>query len=135
MIKGFLAGSFDVIHPGYIHMFKESKSQCDYLIVGLHIDPTIERPEKIQPILSYEDRREILLSIRYIDEVIPYALESDLIQLMKDINPSIRFLGDDYRGKKITGDYLGIPIHYINRDHEWSTTKFKRLIKYGKNLQ
>lgn len=134
MIKGFLAGAFDVLHPGYIHMFKESKSRCDYLIVGLHIDPTIERPEKIQPILSYEERRDMLMSIRYIDEVIPYALESDLIQLIKDVEPSIRFLGDDYRDKKITGDYLGIPVHYINRDHGWSTTKFKKLIKYGKNL-
>lgn len=135
MIRGFLAGSFDVIHPGYIHMFKEAKTKCDYLIVGLHIDPTIERPEKIKPILDYEDRREILLSIKYIDEVIPYKLEKDLLNLIREINPNLRFLGDDYKGKTITGEDLNIPIHYINRSHNWSTTKFKNLIKNGKDIQ
>jgi glycerol-3-phosphate cytidylyltransferase len=128
MKRGFIAGSFDIIHPGYIAMFKEAKQHCDYLIIGLHIDPTIERPEKIKPTLNYQDRYNILMSIKYIDQIYSYELENDLFNLLKDIKPDIRFLGDDYKDKNITGGELNIPIHYFNRDHNWSTTKFKKLI-------
>ena len=125
---GFIAGAFDIIHPGYIHMFKEAKLNCDYLIIGLHKDPTIERPEKLKPILDYIDRVEILSSIKYIDQIHLYESEKDLVNLLKIIKPDVRFLGDDYKNKHITGSELGINIQYINRSHEWSSTKFKRLI-------
>ncbi len=134
MKKGFIAGSFDVIHPGYIAMFKEAKEHCDYLVIGLHVDPTIERPEKIKPILDYWDRFNILTSIKYIDQIHPYILENDLLNLLKTIKPNIRFLGDDYINKNITGKDLNIPIYYVDRSHGWSTTKFKELIKDGKNI-
>jgi glycerol-3-phosphate cytidylyltransferase len=129
MKKGFIAGSFDVIHPGYIAMFKEAKEHCDYLIIGLHIDPTIERFEKIKPILDYQDRFNILSSIKYINEIYLYSLEKDLFNLLKTLKPDIRFLGDDYKNKLINGKELNIPIYYIDRSHGWSTTKFKKLIK------
>lgn len=129
MKKGFIAGSFDVIHPGYIAMFKEAKEHCDYLIIGLHIDPTIERFEKIKPILDYQDRFNILSSIKYINEIYLYSLEKDLFNLLKTIKPDIRFLGDDYKNKLINGKELNIPIYYVDRSHGWSTTKFKKLIK------
>jgi glycerol-3-phosphate cytidylyltransferase len=132
---GFIAGAFDIIHPGYIHMFKEAKLSCDHLVIGLHKDPTVERPEKLKPVLDYVDRFEILDSIKYIDQIYLYELEEDLINLLKMIKPDIRFLGDDYKNKHITGWELGINIQYINRTHEWSATKFKRLINkqfYGK---
>lgn len=129
MKKGFIAGSFDVIHPGYIAMFQEAKKNCDYLIIGLHVDPTIERPEKIKPVLDYQDRFNILSSIKYIDQIYSYKLENDLFSLLREIKPNIRFLGDDYITKKVTGEELNIPIHYIDRSHGWSTTKFKNLIK------
>ena len=129
MKKGFIAGSFDVIHPGYIAMFQEAKKNCDYLIIGLHIDPTIERPEKIKPVLDYQDRFNILSSIKYIDQIYSYKLENDLFSLLREIKPNIRFLGDDYVTKKVTGEELNIPIYYIDRSHGWSTTKFKNLIK------
>jgi glycerol-3-phosphate cytidylyltransferase len=135
MKKGFIAGSFDVIHPGYIHMFEEAKNNCDYLIIGLQTDPTIERSEKIKPILDYWDRFKILTSIKYIDQIYSYTLENDLFNLLKTIKPDIRFLGDDYKNKPITGYELNIPVHYIDRSHGWSTTKFKKLIKNGKNIQ
>jgi glycerol-3-phosphate cytidylyltransferase len=128
MKVGIIAGNFDVIHPGYIAMFKECKANCDRFIVLLHGDPTIERPEKLKPILSIKDRKEMLLSLEYIDDIISYNLESELMALIKGIDPDIRFLGDDYIGKSFTGSDLHIPIHYINRDHGWSTTKFKKLI-------
>jgi len=134
MKKGFIAGSFDIIHPGYITMFKEAKEYCDYLIVGLQVDPTIERPEKIKPILDYQDRFNILSSIKYINQIYSYTLEEDLFNLLKIIKPDIRFLGDDYKNKNITGKELNIPIYYIDRSHGWSTTKFKELIKNGKNI-
>jgi len=129
MIKvGFLAGTFDILHPGYVDMFKTAKQNCDYLVVGLHTDPTIERPSKIKPILSFEDRLSTLSSIRYIDEIRPYTTEADLELILVELKPNIRFLGDDYIDKPFTANYLSIPIFYIDRSHDWSSTKFKHLI-------
>lgn len=125
---GIIAGNFDVIHPGYIKMFKECKLYCKQLIVLLHIDPSIERPEKLKPILSKEERTEVLTSIRFIDGIAYYTYEKELVDLIQRLTPDIRFLGDDYRGKTYTGFELDIPVHYLNRDHGWSTTKFKKLI-------
>mgnify|MGYP003663873949 CR=1 FL=1 len=125
---GFLAGNFDVIHPGYIQMFKDSKNICDWLIVGLHVDPSGERPEKIKPILSSEERSQMLLALRYVDQVCLYNTEADLVTLLESINPDIRILGSDYIGRAFTGDHLSIPIHYHTRDHQWSTTRFKKEI-------
>ena len=126
--KGIIAGNFDVIHPGYIKMFKECKSYCKQFIVLLHTDPSIERPHKLKPILTKEERTEILTSIRFINGIAYYTYEKELVDLLKRLSPDIRFLGDDYRGKTYTGFELDIPIHYLNRDHGWSTTKFKKLI-------
>ena len=126
--RGVIAGNFDVIHPGYIKMFKECKSYCKQFIVLLHTDPSIERPHKLKPILTKEERTEILTSIRFINGIAYYTYEKELVDLLKRLSPDIRFLGDDYRGKTYTGFELDIPIHYLNRDHGWSTTKFKKLI-------
>jgi len=125
---GIIAGNFDVIHPGYIFLFNECKENCDHLILFLHEDPSIERPEKLKPILSLKERILILSSLRQIDEIIPYKLESDLLSLIKDMNIDVRFLGDDYINKAFTGKELNIPIHYLNRSHGWSTTKYKKLL-------
>ena len=127
-LNGFVAGNFDVIHPGYIRMFKECYDNCAHFTVLLHSDPSIERPEKLKPILSVDERIEQLLSIRYIDEVLVYSLESDLYELIDSGGFDVRFLGDDYIGRNFTGDDLGVSLHFINRDHGWSTTKFKKII-------
>lgn len=127
--KGIIAGNFDVIHPGYIDMFNEMDSLCDEVIVLLQTDPSIERPNKLKPILSVEDRVKILSSLKQISSIEIYTYESELYELIKTINPSVRFLGDDYIGRTdFTGYDLDIPIHYLNRSHGWSTTKFKKLI-------
>jgi glycerol-3-phosphate cytidylyltransferase len=125
---GFIAGNFDVIHPGYIKMFRDCKNVCDVLVVGLHIDPSIERKEKIKPILSISERTDILLELKSVDKVIPYSTESDLLDLLKKLKPDVRILGSDYKDRGFTGDNLNIPIHYHDRSHEWSTTKFKKKI-------
>ena len=132
MIRGFTAGNFDVIHPGYIKLFNECFQNCDHFTILLHSDPSIERPHKLKPVLKLEERIEILESIKYISEIKTYTYESELYQLIKNGNFNIRFLGDDYQNKKFTGDDLGIKVHFLNRDHGWSTTKFKKLI--SKNL-
>ena len=128
MIKGVICGNFDVMHPGYIKMFKECAENCDCLVVMLHTDPSIERPHKLKPILNDEDRKEMLLELKSVCDVIRYTYEEQLYDLLKMGEFDVRFLGDDYKGKPFTGDDLKIPIYYLNRDHGWSTTKFKKLI-------
>jgi glycerol-3-phosphate cytidylyltransferase len=125
---GLIAGNFDVIHPGYVRYFEDAKNHCKHLIIALHVDPTIERPEKIKPILTKEERTEVLLSIKYIDEVVYYNTESELLALLKRIKPHVRILGSDYKGRSFTGDDLGIPVYFHKRNHEWSTTRFKNKI-------
>ena len=128
MIRGVIAGNFDVIHPGYIAMFDECKKHCDRLIVCLHEDPSIERPEKLKPILHWSDRVKILESLVQVDFVFLYQTEADLYEALVKGDFDVRFLGDDYLGKTYTGYELNIPIYYLNRDHGWSTTKYKQLI-------
>jgi len=128
MIKGVIAGNFDVLHPGYIKMFREMESHCDVLIVLLHTDPSIERTEKLKPITSSDERKDMLECLRIVTHVIRYTYEEQLYDLLKMGEFDVRFLGDDYKGKPFTGDDLNIDIYYLNRDHGWSTTKFKNLI-------
>jgi len=127
-LTGVLAGAFDVLHPGYIKMFKIARSNCDWLIVLLNSCENLEDPKKIPPILSVEDRMERLLALQDVDEVIVYHSEEDLAGWLKKLKPRIRFLGEDYVGKSFTGDDLNIPIFYLGRDHGWSTTKLKKMI-------
>ena len=125
---GVIAGNFDVIHPGYIHVFNKCKEFCTELIILLHEDPSIERPEKLKPIMNLDERMMILSSLKQIDQIIPYKLETDLYELLSNLDIDIRFLGDDYKSKPFTGDDLNIPIHFLDRSHGWSTTKFKNKI-------
>ena len=135
MVKGVIAGNFDIIHPGYIKTFKDCKENCDHFTLLLHSDPTIERPNKLKPILSVNERIEVLSSIKYIDDIKVYTFEKELKKFLKDGKFNIRFLGDDYIGKKFTGIELNIKIHYLSRNHGWSTTKFKKLIAESLNTQ
>ena len=86
---GVIAGNFDVIHPGYISMFNECKKNCDEFVVFLHDDPSVERPEKIKPILDVNERKEILLSLKQIDRVLTYNFESELYELIQLIKPHV----------------------------------------------
>ena len=135
MIRGVIAGNFDVIHPGYIKTFEECKNNCDHFTILLHTDPSIERPNKLKPILSVQERIEILSSIIYINDIKVYTYEAELVELLKNGDYNKRFLGDDYKNKSFTGDELDIKIEFISRDHGWSTTKFKNLIAKSVNFK
>lgn len=130
--KGIVAGSFDVIHLGYIKLFESAAQECDELIVLLHADPTTENKNKIKPIHTVIEREEILSSIVWVDTVIAYSSEQELFDILKNYVDNevdvVRFLGDDYLDSPFTGDSLDIPIIFISREHEWSTTKYKKLI-------
>jgi len=124
--RGVLAGAFDLIHPGYIKMFQEAKQYCEHLTVLLHIDPSING--KFLPVHTVSERIEILQELRSVDRILIYATEDDLYNQLKSDNYDIRFLGSDYFNKGYTGIDLKIPVFWIERDHDYSTTALKQKI-------
>ena len=127
MVKGFTCSCFDLLHAGHIIMLKDSKEQCDYLIVGLQTNPTVDRPEKNKPIQSFEERKIQLEAVKYIDEIFVYETEEDLYKKLLDIKPDVRILGSDYDipDKRFTGDDLNIPIYFHERNHNYSSTNLR----------
>ena len=126
---GFTCSTFDLLHAGHILMLKESAEVCDFLIVGLQTDPTIDRPlTKNTPIQTLEERKIQLEAVRYIDDIYVYDTEDSLIDLLKLVKPDIRILGSDYEGKPFTGDFLNIPIYYHERKHDYSTTNLRKIV-------
>ena len=127
---GFIASTFDIMHPGYTMMLKECKDNCNYLVVGLHENPTWEREDKNSPIMSLHERFLVLKSIRYIDEIAPYKNEDELLNLLYFYKPDVRFLGSDYdtpeMKKKITGRFLCDQIYYISRFHSYSSSGIRK---------
>ena len=125
--KGIVAGAFDLMHPGYIRMFKDAKEYCNHLTVALHEDPTTERTFKLPPSQKVEERKEILLALRDIDDVIIYRKEEEFLSYLTDYD--IRFLGTDYLKGNYTGKDIPIDIVWLDREnHDYSTTKLKTQI-------
>ena len=127
-IIGITFGSFDLCHYGHVLMFEECKQYCDYLIVGVQSDPSIDRSEKNSPIQSHEERLGLVSSIRFVDEVKPYSTESDLIDVLKEVNPDVRILGADHKGKEFTGHDLPIKCIFNSRDHSYSTSELRKRV-------
>ena len=132
-ILGFVAGNFDLLHPGYIYTFETAKQHCDRFIVFLHTDPSATRNTKYKPVIPLYERYKTLMAIRYVDDVYMYQTEEELYNLIKFWNPDIRILGEDYIGddgkpKPFTGDDLPPKVIYTTRSHGWSTTRVKNLI-------
>tara|TARA_Y100000593_G_scaffold85706_1_gene163153 strand:- start:169 stop:597 length:429 start_codon:yes stop_codon:yes gene_type:complete len=126
---GFTCSCFDLLHAGHILMLKDAKEQCDKLIVGLQTDPTLDRPEKNKPIQSFEERKIQLEAVKYVDEIIEYETEEELYQLLKILRPDIRILGSDYEdGRYYTGIELNIPIHFHQRNHNYSSTNLRKKV-------
>jgi glycerol-3-phosphate cytidylyltransferase len=123
VIVGFTASSFDL---------QESKQLCDYLIVGLLTDPTLDRPDtKNKPIQSIFERYIQVASCQYVDEVIPFESEKDLEDMIQTINPDIRICGEEYKNKEHTGKGL-CHIHYNKRRHSFSTSELRERVSNGK---
>ena len=129
---GFVASSFDILHPGYVMMLKECKDNCNYLVVGLHENPSWGRDNKNSPIMSLHERFLVLKSVRYVDEIAPYNNENELVNLLKFYSPDVRFLGSDYKTeemkRKITGRLYCENIHFINRFHNYSSSSLRKEI-------
>ena len=132
-IIGFTCSCFDLLHAGHILMLKDAKKQCNHLIVGLQIDPTLDRPEKNKPLQTLEERKIQLEAVKYIDEIIVYKTEKDLYELLKNVKPDIRILGSDYRNQRFTGDNLNIKIFYHTRNHDFSSSNLRKKIIQNKN--
>ncbi len=131
MIKGFACGVFDLCHPGHILMLKECKEHCDFLTIGLNCGNEFSKlinPQKNSPIFSLSERKLIIESIKYVDEVIAYKNEEELSCILEKNNFDIRFIGDDYFGKTITGFEYCKNIYYIDRSHGYSTSNLKKMI-------
>ena len=130
---GLTAGAMDLCHAGHILMLKEAKKVCDHLIVLLHVDPSVAPAEyrgkkKNTPIMSFEERKIILEAIRYVDKVIPYETEEDLLNLLVKIKPDVRIVGADWKGKQFTGWDLPIKVYFNTRSHSFSTTELRKRI-------
>lgn len=125
---GFTAGNFDLLHPGYIYTFETAAQLCERFMVFLQRDPSTHRKSKYKPVIPLYERYKTLMAIKYIDEVFIYQTEDELIELIKFWKPDLRILGEDYIGKKFTGDDLPPKVIYTTRSHDWSTTRIKNLI-------
>lgn len=134
--KGIIAGAFDIIHPGYVRMFKDAKKYCNYLTVALHIDPSLERDYKLKPVHSVLERTEILLSMKHIDSIVYYSVEEQFHNYLKSGEYDIRFLGTDYQNGSYTGKEIDIDVVWLDREsHEYSSTRLKNLIYESINLK
>jgi glycerol-3-phosphate cytidylyltransferase len=130
----FTASSFDLLHPGHILMLKDAKSKGDILVVALHTDPTINRSAKNKPVQTLEERRIMIESCRYVDEIIEYVTETDLYKILSYLNPELRVLGSDWEGKAYTGYRLFIPVYFHQRDHDWSTSGLRKRVYDAEKL-
>jgi glycerol-3-phosphate cytidylyltransferase len=132
---GITFSTFDLLHAGHIAMLSEAKNHCDYLIAGLQTDPTIDRPDtKNRPIQSIVERQIQLAACRYVDEVVVYQTERDLVDLLLILPLDVRILGVEYRDKDFTGMYecqtRNIEIVFNGRDHSFSSSSLrKRVVK------
>lgn len=129
MKVGFTASAFDLLHAGHVAMLKSAKEQCDYLICGLHIDPSKERDTKNKPVQSVVERYIQLSAVKYVDEVIPYETELDLIDIIQAMEVDVRILGEEYRGKQFSGHDIEIENFFNTRKHRFSSSELRKRVK------
>tara|TARA_R110000824_G_scaffold98131_3_gene234240 strand:+ start:5319 stop:5735 length:417 start_codon:yes stop_codon:yes gene_type:complete len=132
MKVGFTCSTFDLLHAGHVQMLREAKSVCDYLIVGLQIDPTIDRKEKNKPIQTIVERYVQLQAVKHVDEIITYSTEKDLEDILAMYQIDIRIMGVEYRDKDFTGKDLcrkrSIQLYFNKRDHRFSTSDLRKRV-------
>jgi glycerol-3-phosphate cytidylyltransferase len=135
MIIGFTCSTFDLFHAGHIMMLKDAKQQCDHLIVGLQTDPTIDRKEKNKPVQSVFERYVQLDACRFVDEVIVYATEKELLDILQSYDIDVRIIGEEYENKNFTGKELPMQIYYNKRRHSFSTTELRKRVQEAEALK
>lgn len=129
---GFTASTFDLLHAGHIAMLREAKTQCDYLIVGLQVDPTLDRKEKNKPVQTLVERYVQISAVKYVDEIICYQSESDLIDILEMFHIDVKIMGAEYKDKDFTGKDVckkrGIRLYFNNRDHRFSSSDLRKRV-------
>ena len=132
---GLTCSAFDLFHAGHVLMLEEAKQHCDYLIVALQTDPTVDRPEKNKPIQSVYERHVQLKGCRYVDEIIPYSTEEDLLNLLTTVQYDVRILGEEYSEKDYTGRFLAKETYYNKRLHTYSSTELRKRIESSESTK
>ena len=139
MKVGITFSAFDLFHAGHIKMLEEAKSKCDYLIIGLQLDPSIDRPEKNKPTQSIVERYVQVRACKYIDEIVPYVTEQDLIDILSSFKIDLRIIGEEYKNKNFTGkEYCkkkGIKIYYNKREHRFSSSTLRKQVSSAEKLK
>ena len=134
---GITFSAFDLLHAGHVKMLEDAKEQCDYLICGLQTDPTVDRPEKNKPIQSVVERYIQLKGCKYVDEIVPYATEQDLEDVLQSFKIDVRILGDEYADKNFTGrsycEEKGITLFYNKREHRFSSSELRKEVAEKEN--
>ena len=134
---GITFSAFDLLHAGHVKMLEEAKLNCDYLIVGLQTDPTLDRPSKNKPTQTVVERYIQLKACRFVDEIVPYATEQDLEDILKSFTIDLRIVGDEYKDRDFTGrtycEEKGIELYFNTRDHRFSSTSLRQEV-YKKEL-
>jgi glycerol-3-phosphate cytidylyltransferase len=132
---GFTCSTFDLLHAGHVTMLEEAKRHCDFLIVGLQNDPTEDRPEKNKPVQSIVERQIQLAAVKYVDEIVIYNTEQDLMDLLLTLPIDVRILGDEYKNKDFTGKDIakqrGSKIIYNGRDHSFSSSSLRKRVAFA----
>lgn len=132
MITGITASTFDLLHAGHISMLREAKSQCDHLICALQVDPSMDRPEKNSPVQSIVERYAQLSAVKYVDEILVYQTENDLLDIIQMYPINVRILGEEYRSKDFTGKdecrSLGIQLYFNKREHRFSSSDLRKRV-------
>lgn len=137
MITGITASTFDLLHAGHIQMLREAKTQCDYLICALQLDPSFDRPEKNSPVQTIVERFVQLQAVKYVDEIVVYATEQDLEDILEMFDINVRILGDEYKDKDFTGREIckrrGITLYFNKRDHRFSSSGLRKRVVENEN--
>lgn len=135
MKVGFTCSCFDLFHAGHVMMLKEAKQQCDYLIVGLQTDPTIDRKEKNKPVQTVLERYIQLEACKHVDQIIPYATEKELMDILTSYAIDVRIIGEEYREKQFTGHNLPMSVYFNSRQHSFSTTELRQRVLQAESIK
>lgn len=126
---GFMCSAFDLFHAGHVLALKEAKTQCDFLIVALQTDPTVDRPDtKNKPVQGLFERYVQLAGSKYVDMIIPYTTEAELLDILLSYHIDVRIMGEEYQGKTFTGSNLDIPIYFNKRKHSFSSSDLRKRV-------